>query len=242
MPYLLSPPIHKDLAGLWGEGPPYSTHVIYNIHERSESSPPVHYEAHLLKPHSIPHIDAPAHIIPGGKTVDCLISESPQLFFGSVTVLRLEQPSWQAFQDNPELFLWEVSTHELQAALQRVTGSTAIPDKIFITPNTVPLNVDGFHDPRYIFVLSPEAAAFLTTSKTFHAFGTSWKSSDFQPHSLERPVHSILLKQAVLFEQLALAHVPEGNYFLSAMPLYLHGASESPVSPLLFTKQELTIA
>ncbi|MGF2075278.1 hypothetical protein, partial [Enterococcus casseliflavus] len=49
----------------------------------------------------------------------------------------------------------------------------------------------------------------------------------------------LLLPRAAVFECLDLRAVPEGRYFLSAFPLPLAGASESPVCPVLFTAAEL---
>ncbi|MCB0346687.1 MAG: hypothetical protein KDD66_16345, partial [Bdellovibrionales bacterium] len=118
-------------------------------------------------------------------------------------------------------------------------GVDKIPEKLFLTAESAPLNELGMHDPNYILVLEPDAARYLTSFDKFNAYGTSWKSSDFEPGSRERPVHKILLKQALLFECLKLDHVPEGRYYLSAFALPLEGSSESPVTPVLYSAEEL---
>lgn len=236
MPHILSGPIHVDLPGLWGEGAPYSTTIIYDI--ASGDFPPVHYQSHTLKPHSIPHIDAPGHIIENAETVEKLFqSERQKSFYGPVLVISLEGNNWKKIDDKN--FLWEVSKEELQSKVKKLSGKEYPSDKLIITPKDCPLTKDGFHDSSYVFVLSEAAAKWLVSNPNFNALGTSWKSSDFKPGSRERPIHKILLKQAVLFEQLKLAGVPEGEYFFSAFPLYLKDATESPVTPVLFSKDEL---
>lgn len=236
MPHILSGPIHINLPGLWGEGAPYTTSIIYDI--ASGDLPPVHYQSHTLKPHSIPHIDAPGHITQNAETVDKLfIGERRNSFFGSILVVSLEGSKWRKLED--QNFLWEISKEDLQESVSKLTGKDSSPDKIIITPKNCPVTKDGFHDSSYVFVLSEDAANWLVRNPKFNALGTSWKSSDFKPQSKERPIHKILLKQAVLFEQLRLEGVPEGEYFFSAFPLYLNGATESPVTPVLFSKDEL---
>ncbi len=226
MPFILSGLVHTRLQGLFGEGAPYSTEVIYNF----ESGPPVRYSSHTLKPHSIPHIDAPSHILKDGKTIDELF-KSPELFYGKVTVLKLEGNNWRPLGNGQ--YLWEIKREEIDLSVP--------PERLFIYPSSAPLTKDGYQDSNYISVLSIEAAEWLVSDGNFKAFGTSWKSSDYQPESRERPVHKILLSSAVLFEQLKLHHVPQGEYFLCGFPLCLEGASESPLTPVLFSKEELWI-
>lgn len=238
MPYVLSPIISKTMAGLWGEGGVYSTENIYEIESGSSELPPVHYDAHTLKPHSIPHVDAPGHIITDGKTTDSFFREDCSPFFGPVTVVHLDGAPWENSSDSGAS-LWRVSAQELASGLSRVTGSEQLPDKLFLSVKGVPINEFGFHDPSYVLVLSSEAAELLVSNKNFNAFGTSWKSSDYEPGSRERPVHKILLQQALLYECLRLDHVSEGQYFLSAFPLALEGSTESPVTPVLFEASEL---
>lgn len=240
MPYILSEVVSTTLPGLWGEGNPYSTEQIYDIAAADPAAPPVNYASHTLKPHSIAHIDFPAHIVRGGATCERYYRENDDAcFYGPVTVVRLPGSGWQPANASAETMLWTVSSDELIAGLERASGSSSIPDKLFLTADEAPRTRQGMHDPAYVLVLGEEAARMLVSNPGFNAFGTSWKSSDFQPGSRERPIHKILLKQAVLYECLKLDHVPEGQYFLSGYPLPLEGASESPVVPVLFEQHEL---
>lgn len=242
MPYILSPIIHTELPGLWGEGSSYERRNIYDVNSIDPKLPPVNYDAHTLKPHSISHIDFPLHVLPGGSTCDRYFEGGKQsAFYGPVLVVQLDGAKWTATSKVPGHYLWEVGLEELKTALLRVSGVAEVPSKLFLTARDVPLTPDGFHDPRYVLVLSEAAAEWLVSNPGFNAYGTSWKSSDFKPGSRERPIHKILLRQAVLFECLKLDCVPEGKYFLSGFPLPLRGASESPCCAVLFTAAELTI-
>jgi arylformamidase len=240
MPYVLCPPIHIKLPGLWGEGAPFSSEVIYDITSTDLRHPPVHYNSYTIKPHSIPHIDAPGHIIPHGKTVDFFFhGKGMNSFFGETAVVKLTGEKWQRLETESKQWLWRISKNDLQEACYRIFSETKAPQKIFITAESAPITEYGFHDSQYILVLSEEAAQWLISIPGFNAFGTSWKSSDFEPSSRERPIHKILFSQAILFEQLKLDEVPEGIFWLSAFPLFLQGATESPVTPVLFRKDEL---
>ncbi len=240
MPYVLSPPIHTKLPGLWGEGAPYVTESVYDIWSKDLSHPPVQYNAHTLKPHSITHIDFPGHTIPDGKTAENYFEgKAMRAFWGPTVVVRLEGEFWEEVQGDSQLRVWRVSKEQLQEACERVTGHGNVPSKVFMTTECATVTSDGFYDSRFILVLSTDAARWLVSSPDFNAFGTSWKSSDFEPGKRERPIHDILFSQAVLFEQLKLDMVPEGEYWLSGFPVYLAGATEAPVTPVLFTKDEL---
>ena len=242
MPYVLSGSIHSQLPGLWGEGQPYQAQTIYDLKTNDPKSPPVNYAAHTIKPHSITHVDAASHIIPGASNIEAYFSpERLSCFYGKTLLVQLDGQRWQEVASNPDLKLWRVGIAELQAAVKRVSGSTQPPDKLIISAKAVALNQFGYHDPNYIFVLTSEAASWLCSNARFNAFGTSWKSSDFEPGSRERPVHKILLAQAILLEYLITWHVPEGEYFMAAFPLLIRGASESPLTPVLFNYAELDL-
>lgn len=239
MPYILAPIIKQTAPDLWQEGPPYSIQNIYDIECSDPKKPPVHYNAYTLKPHSIVHMDAPAHIISGGKKVtDYFVTESFAAFFGKCAVVKIT-PQWQNCEKVPGNFVHRISVVQLKAALQRVLGVEKIPDKIIIAPDPMPTTSEGFHDQKYAFVLDEEAAQYIVSNSNFNFYGVSWKSTDYQPGLRERPIHKIILSQAIIYECLDLNNVPEGIYFVSAFPLPLDEASESPACPVLFTQEEL---
>lgn len=237
MPYILSPPIDPGLPALWQEGPPYETSVIY---DRRPQEPPVRYRAHTLRPHSLPHLDAPLHTEPDGEGIESYFGPATsRALYGPAAVVKLDPPAWRPVADQAGAWHWEVGRDDLAAAVARVTGVARPPEKLLLTAHDLPLDGRGQHDHAYALTLSPAAADWLVAAPRFNAFGTSYKSADFQPGRRERPIHTTLFRQAAIFECLDLTDVPEGEYFLVAFTLRLAGASESPVTPVLFTAGEL---
>ena len=240
MPYVLSNIISKDQLGLWGEGAPYSTSVIFDIHHQTNTSPPVHYESHVLKPHSLPHLDAPSHILENGHSVDDYYkSNHLSGFFGKTYVVRLKGNKFVSSQTNPNIHVWTVSKEDLQSNLSPLVKSSI--KRILITFDDYPVDEFGNHDQNKVLVLSEDATHWLLKNNpNLCLYGTSWKSTDYQPGSKERPIHKLLFEKSVtIFECLNLKNVPSGEYFWFAFPLPLEGASESPVCPVLFTESEM---
>lgn len=237
MPYILSPKLTTHMTGMWLEGTPFEKEPIYSI--QPGKMPPVNYDRHIIKSHSLTHAEAALHVIDHGKSIDQYF-ENPGYFYGPCTVVRLQGNGYKLRDSKSGVFHWEVSEWELKENLQRVQiHSQRSCQKLLLTSDFYPLNSDGFHDPNYVLTLSEEAAQYLISLNDFNLYGTSWKSSDYKPGALERPIHKILFKKAVLFELLDLKNVPEGEYFFVGFPLRIDGASESPVCPVLFSKNEL---
>ena len=236
MPYILAPTIRKNMPGLWREGAPYSSEVIYDICSTDAQSPPVHYESHLIKPHSICHYDAPGHVLPGGETIDQLLEGKPAIFFGPTLVVRLKSPRFLPANTTGGISHWLVGKEDLRSAIAKLTPNHH-PEKVFLTFENAPR--DFYASNEQAITLSLEAVEWLTSEPSFNLFGTVWKSTDFQPGSRERPIHRTLFRQAGIIECLDLTGVPEGQYFLSAFPIPLAGATESPVCPVLFRADEL---
>lgn len=235
MPYVLSPIITPDAPGLWAEGAPYSVEPVYDL--CNPAHPPVRYGAHRLAPHSLPHVDAPSHILEEGESVEAYFGPARLASLsGPALLLKLQQPRWQEVAG---LRHCRVDEAVLRREIQRATGRDEAPDKLILTLADLPQTAQGQHDPAHALTLAEDAAHWLLANPRFNAYLTSWKSTDFQPGSRARPIHRLLLPRAAVFECLDLRAVPEGRYFLSAFPLPLAGASESPVCPVLFTAAEL---
>lgn len=233
MPYILSPKIKQNSSAMWMEGPAYEKKTIYSI--SSGKMPPVNYDEHILRPHSLTHFETPAHTMDGGKRLDYFYDDL-NYFFGPTLVIRLPGNNYESKGNG--IFHWVIKKQEIVARFE-THKLKAIPHKVLITTEFYPTNSDGYHDPNYVLTLSQEAADFLISLEGFHLYGTSWKSSDFNPGRIERPIHNTLFKRAGILENLNLKDVPEGIYFMTAFPLPLGEASESPVVPVLFTKEEL---
>lgn len=228
MPHILSPLIKTSNSQMWMEGAPYSKETIYKAD--LEAVPPVNYEAHTLKPHSLTHIESPKHIDNQGKRVEDYFEGN--YFFGMCTVIRLKGNHYKKI--NEDTYLWEVTVDELKQHLNNI-----VPKKLLITVDEYKVNQDGFHDPNYVLVLSQQAADWLISNEEFNLYGTSWKSTDYNPGKAERPIHKTIFSKAIILECLDLKDVPEGEYFLNCYPLRLENSSESPVTPILFTKEEI---
>lgn len=231
MPYILSPIIKQGSSAMWMEGAAYEKKMIYSI--ANGKLPHVNYDEHVLRPHSLTHFETPAHTINDGKRLDSFYRD-PNYFFGSTLVIKLQGNKYESKGNG--IYHWVISREEIET---KINAQKTIQNKILISTDFYPLNNDGYHDPNYVLTLSQEAADYLISLDGFHLYGTSWKSSDFNPGKSERPIHNTLFKKAGILENLNLKNVPEGIYFIAAFPLPLGDASESPVVPVLFTKEEL---
>lgn len=230
MPWVLSPPVTTDRSGVWGEGPSYEVDNLYRISD--PGPPPVHYDQHLLRPHSITHAEAPAHVVAGGATLDDAFARvSP--WWGPALVVRLPARTEGSGTGGT---VRVVGPDELASHL---VGHDHVA-KVLVTVEDHAVDDDGHHAVDDGFVLSPTAARLLADRPRFDLFGTSWRSSDHRPGTDERPVHRILFERAVVLEYLDLRDVPAGRHFLVAFPVRLAGATESPVTPVLFSAAELS--
>jgi arylformamidase len=239
MPYILSPIIKESFEGMWFEGSPYKKELIYDINSTDPKTPPVNYSAYTLKPHSLPHVETAAHTQKDGKTVDFYFKEKVfSHFFGKTTVIKLQGNNFKAYESIDGIKVWNISKDEIISSLKEITGKTEVPERLIITLEDIPLNAFGLHDPNFVLILSQDAANYLADGG-IKIYGTSWKSSDFMPGSKERPIHNTLFKSALIMECLDLKEVPAGNYFMNAFPIPLEGSSESPVCPILYTKEEI---
>lgn len=233
MPFILSPMIRSQSQGMWAEGVAYEKRNIYSI---EAGMPPVNYDEHLLRPHSLTHLETPAHTMKDGHRLDAYYSNSIGSFYGKTLVLKLKATGYEPLGNG--VFHKIVTLEEIKQCLQRL-NVTRCPGKVLITTENYPLNADGYHDPNYVLTLSQEAADFLISDDGFNLYGTTWKSSDYNPGKPGRPIHNTLFKKALILENLDLQKVPEGTYFMTAFPLPLMDASESPVVPTLFTYDEI---
>ncbi len=230
MPYVIAPMIRRDMPGLWGEGPPYSAETIYALGD-GPKSPPVNYEAHTFRPHSLCHFDAPSHIVGDGASIGGLFRSNPEIFYGDCFVVKLRGSAFIPNPRDPAVSHWSVSREDLAEGLARVGALGA--EKVL-------LGFDGveeyfFADPARALSLSEGAVDLLLERGKLNLFGTVWKSADYEPASRERPIHRKLFGAgAGILECLNLSVVPEGKYFLSAFPLPVESASESMVCPVLF--------
>lgn len=238
MPYVLSPALRVDQPGLWGEGA--ALEATPRFRPDAPNSPPVRADSWRIEPHSLPHLDAPNHIIEGAGDVESLFApERLAGLWGPCHLLKLRNPVWRELGNG--LRHAEVALETLQSEMKRAFGLDSPPEKLLLTLDALPTTAQGLHDPLAALTLSIEAAEWLLSNPRFNGYLTSWKSTDCQPGSKARPIHRLLLPRCAVFECLDARAVPEGRYTLAAFPLRLPNASESPVTPVLFTEQEWAI-
>jgi kynurenine formamidase len=109
------------MSALWGEGQPFSKSQIYDVNSIDEKRPPVHYNSYTLKPHSLPHVDAPGHIISGGCGID-LFYQNNQLsgFYGKVAVVKLKGNKFKRVDESKSSYHWEVTLDDLKTGLSEI--------------------------------------------------------------------------------------------------------------------------
>ena len=155
MPYILSPLIRPDAPGLWAEGAPYSVEPIYDL--CNPAHPPVRYDAHRLAPHSLPHVDAPSHILEDGGDVGSYFTPARiGNLYGPVLLLKLATPDWQDAAGGRHC---RVDAAMLRSEVLRATGRDSAPDKLILSLADLPMTAQGQHDPAAALTLAEDADA-----------------------------------------------------------------------------------
>lgn len=161
--------------------------------------------------HTGTHVDAPAHFIPDGMTLD---QYPPERFIVPSVVLD----STDAHCPTPEM-LDRVFIPRGAAILFKTRNSITEEDS------------GGEFRENYVPLNEPLAQACL--ARDVSMVGIDALSID-GPAETGHPVHHILLERDVLIlEGLSLHGVPEGSYMLYCLPLKLQGAEASPVRAVL---------
>lgn len=159
--------------------------------------------------HTGTHLDAPAHLLPEGQTVDRI---SPGVLIGPAKVI-------------------EIRCRECILPGHLIDKKIAEGDRIlFKTANSMLFKEKKFHTD-YIYV-SPEGAQFLVERKVC-LVGIDCFSVD--PDSdTNLASHKILLTaQIPILEGLDLSTVEEGEYILIALPLKISNGDGSPIRAVL---------
>jgi arylformamidase len=164
-----------------------------------------------MSAHAGTHIDAPAHFIPGGRTIDQYAAAD---FIFPAHVVTIESRE-------------SIRASEL-AALAIRPGDAVL----FKTENSRSGRCrSGAFSPDYV-TLSVEAAELLVRKKAGLA-GVDYLSAD-RHDAPDHPVHQALLRNGILIlEGIDLGQVPEGRYTLWCLPLKIAGAEASPVRAVL---------
>lgn len=222
MQYQLSPVIDEVFQPMWLEGSPFHQKNLYNF---EQTGPPVHYNSYEFKPHSLTHVESQAHTVPGGKTLD---QYDLSYFIGKSLVIKLKGDGYRLVDAEKQIYHWIISEDELKPYLGNTDASIFL-----ITAENSPYLAYGVHDPSYVLTLSEAAAKLMLKCQNFKAYGTSWKSSDYNPGSRDRKIHNLIFQKGIIYENLLLDKVSEGEYHFSGLPVMVKGSSEMVVNPII---------
>lgn len=166
-----------------------------------------YYESRLdLDMHTGTHVDAPLHMVKDGKTIDQI---DWQKYIGPCKVFDLTH----VIECVREADLIDLDIQKDDIILMKTTNSF---DKEYNTG----------------FVYLEEDAAHYLVSKQIKTLGMDAMSIERDKPG--HPTHKIILGQEIgVIEDLQLKDVPEGKYFLSALPLRLQASEASPVRAVL---------
>ncbi len=167
--------------------------------------------------HTGTHMDAPAHFIPGGASIDAL---DLSICIGPAQVVDLGN-SDQAL----------IQRADLEARL-----APGVERLLLRTPNSALWRQPGFKPG---FVALDESAAALLVERGVRLAGIDYLS--IAPSGAPAPVHRILLRAGIaILEGLDLSGVPEGRFTLVCLPLRLAGAEAAPARAILLAEDEVT--
>jgi arylformamidase len=160
--------------------------------------------------HSGTHMDAPAHFIPGGRTIDDIDLD---VCFGPAQVIDL-------------------STEEITTVGEKQLATAFRPGMTRVLLKTRNSSLWQRHEFDRTFVgLAPDGAQFLINNGV-RLVGIDYLS--IAPFTDPATVHHLLLGNGVLIvEGLDLARVTAGEYTLASFPLRIAGAEAAPVRAVL---------
>jgi arylformamidase len=206
MIYDVTVPISNALP-VWPGDPPVQ--LTAKSHQSRDETHTVRLTAIEMGSHTGTHMDAPFHMIDGGKRLDDFPLDT---LIGKVTVIEI--PSARSIgRTQLEAFDW--------SGVERV---------LLKTENSKHWNDNEFYE-EFVY-LEPEGAQFLV-ERGVRLVGIDYLSID-KFRSESHPSHFVLLRKNILIiEGLNLSAVPEGNYTIFALPLNLQDADGAPTRVVL---------
>ena len=164
----------------------------------------------ILSAHIGTHVDAPSHLIPGGKTVDAL---DLGVMVGRARVVEFDAPGAITAE-----FFEGINNLGADERILLKTRNSSLWEKREFTQDYVGLSVD---------------AADWLIGKGFKLVGIDYLSID-APGNVDLPVHRALLtNDVVVVESLNLEQVPEGHYQLVCLPMKVGGSEGAPARVIL---------
>ena len=163
-----------------------------------------------LSAHIGTHVDAPSHLIPGGKTVDEL---DLTVMVGPVRVVEFDEPSAITAE-----FLEGIAGLAADERILFKTGNSSLWEERRFAEEYVGLSVD---------------AANWIIDKGIRLVGIDYLSID-APGDTDLPVHRALLaNDIVVVESMNLSQVPAGHYQLVCLPMKVGGSEGAPARVIL---------
>lgn len=200
----VSLPVTENLL-TWPTDPEYKIYKFASF----ERGNPCNASEVSMSVHTGTHIDAPAHFIRDGKTIE---SWKPEITIGLCRVIEIDHPE--------EITEEEIRSKNIQPG-ERV---------IFKTNNSKINWWEKSFNPKFVNV-SPPAAAYLATIKPL-CIGIDYLSVGGQETGVL--THQHLLGAGIwLLESLNLQQIEEGNYELIFMPVNLSGSDGAPGRALM---------
>lgn len=205
-------PIHEAMA-VWPGDPTPRQQLLSAIHEGATATT----GAIFMSLHTGTHVDAPAHVLPNGISVEQL--PSPQLI-GPATVVEVPEHHHKI-------------TVEFLHTLHFPPGARVL----FKTRNTWRWKTEGLHfTPDYV-AFTPEAATYLIEQQVALIGIDGFSVDEYAASDL--PVHRQFLQHnVVIVELLNLTRVVPGEYFLITAPLKVANADGAPARVFLFQQMQ----
>ena len=202
----ISVPIHPGMLH-WGRRPEIE------IVESRSAGQPSNVSRWRIGAHTGTHIDAPAHFVDGGKTVDQLDLTA---LIGPARVLDLTGVR-----------------HTIKAADLERAGLGDEGRVLLKTSNSATVLRSPWKSPSWVG-LAPDGAALLVEAGVRMA-AIDYLSIEDTDHTTNWETHQLLCGADVLILEVAdLLHVEPGRYWQISQPIPLQGAEAAPAPTLLF--------
>ena len=208
MIYDLTVPITNSMP-VWPGDPP--VRLSAKSHVSQDGTHTVRLTSIEMGSHTGTHIDAPFHMIDGGRR----LSDFPlEVFAGRARVVEVP------------------GVRSLGAAELSGLSWSGVERVLFKTENSGHWQDGGFYE-EFVYV-EPDGAAFLV-QQGIRLVGVDYLSID-KFKSPSHPSHFIFLKKNIpIIEGLNLSAVPPGEYTMIALPLNLQGADGAPARVVLMS-------
>lgn len=211
MIYDVSVPIVNSMP-VWPSDPPVN--LTPQSHPSKDKSHTVRITRIEMGSHTGTHIDAPWHMVDGGRRLNQIPIET---LIGPTTVVEI--PGRRSIA---------------RADLEKLT-LTGVKRILFKTDNSQHWNDGKFYE-QFVY-LEPEGAEYLV-ERDIKLVGIDYLSID-EFKSVEHPTHFVLLRRnVVIIEGLNLSRVAPGPYHMIALPLNLQDVDGAPTRVVLVDRSQ----